>query len=131
MEAPSCSGGDDVGETAESILSGMYSTPPSPSAVESFLDAPPEIPSPATPASLAVPPTSVTERYSEAPLKPKKKKTKTDSFEDQLLRQLEKKMSENEAFGLSVGLSLDKMPRKMALKCKVRIMQLIADLGRN
>lgn len=75
MEAPSCSGGDDVGETAESILSGMYSTPPSPSAVQSFLDAPPEIPSPATPASLAVPP-SVTERYSEAPLKPKKKKTR-------------------------------------------------------
>lgn len=106
----------------------MYSTPPSPSAVESFLDAPPELPSPATPASLAVPPTSVTERYSEAPPKPEKKTRKKDSFEDQLLGQLEKKMFENETFGLSVGLSLDKMPRKMASKCKVKIMQLIAEL---
>ncbi|XP_075559701.1 uncharacterized protein LOC142591241 [Dermacentor variabilis] len=51
MEAPSYSGSDDVGETAENILTGMCTTPPLPSAVESFLDAPPELPPPATPAS--------------------------------------------------------------------------------
>lgn len=58
----------------------------------------------------------------------KESKKKTDSFEGQLLRQLEKKMSENEMFGLSVGLGLDKMPRKMASKCKEKIMQVIAEL---
>lgn len=116
--------GSDVGETAESILLTMGSTPASPSTVECSADLPLEQPSPPMTSPLAAAPN---ERPHEATPAQKKRK-KMETFEEQLLGKLEKKMTENEAFGLSVGLSLDQMPRKMASKCKARIIQLIADM---
>ncbi|KAL3245484.1 hypothetical protein MRX96_046901 [Rhipicephalus microplus] len=94
--------GDD-GETAESIFATMGNTPPSPS------ERPPE-----------------TGKEEAAPKH--KKGKKNDNFEEQLLCKLDSKMGENEAFGISIGLSLDNMPRKVALKCKARIMTLIAEM---
>ncbi|KAH7966273.1 hypothetical protein HPB49_014974 [Dermacentor silvarum] len=117
--------GGDLEETAESIFSGMQSTSSSPSANESSDTLIEDLPSPATPTPVATP-TLVTERR-QAPQQRKNKK-KTDSFEDQLLGKLDRQMTENEAFGLSIGMSLDRMPRKVASKGKSRIMQIIAEL---
>lgn len=36
-------------------------------------------------------------------------------------------MSENEAFGLSIGLMLDRLPKQRASKCKAKIMEVIAE----
>ncbi|KAL3199513.1 hypothetical protein MRX96_013839 [Rhipicephalus microplus] len=88
----------DDGETAESIFATMGNTPPSPSGVESPMDSLQELSTPATSPPLA-------ERPPETA-----------------------KWGENEAFGISIGLSLDNMPRKVALKCKARIMTLIAEM---
>nr|XP_050033546.2 uncharacterized protein LOC126530275 [Dermacentor andersoni] len=115
----------DDGETTETIFASMTNTPPSPSGVESFEESSPqELPMPATPALAERP--SVAGKH-EAAAKHKKVK-KNDHFEEQLLSRLDSQMSENEAFGVSIGLSLDKMPRKVALKCKAQIMALIAQM---
>lgn len=98
--------GDD-GETAESIFATMENTPPSPSGVESPMDSPQELSMPATP------PPSLAERPPETgkqEAEPKHKKgEKNDNFEEQMLCKLDSKMAENEAFGISIGLSLDKL----------------------
>ncbi|KAH7937435.1 hypothetical protein HPB49_012229 [Dermacentor silvarum] len=47
-------------------------------------------------------------------------------FEQQLLSQLGKQMTENEAFAQSIAMSLDRMARGVASRCKARIMALIA-----
>ncbi|KAH7997517.1 hypothetical protein HPB51_026387 [Rhipicephalus microplus] len=116
--------GDD-GETAESIFATMGNTPPSPSGVESPMDSLQELSMPATSPPLAERPPETGKQ--EAAPKHKKGK-KNDNFEEQLLCKLDSKMGENEAFGISIGLSLDNMPRKVALKCKARIMTLIAEM---
>ncbi|KAL3225605.1 hypothetical protein MRX96_049168 [Rhipicephalus microplus] len=116
--------GDD-GETAESIFATMGNTPPSPSGVESPMDSLQELSMPATSPPLAERPPETGKE--EAAAKHKKGK-KNDNFEEQLLSKLDSKMGENEAFGISIGLSLDNMPRKVALKCKARIMTLIAEM---
>ncbi|XP_042148632.1 uncharacterized protein LOC120840686 [Ixodes scapularis] len=46
---------------------------------------------------------------------------------EQLLYQLDKKMTENEAFGMSIGMSLDRLFRPDAAKCKAQIMDIIAE----
>ncbi|XP_049271411.1 uncharacterized protein LOC125758367 [Rhipicephalus sanguineus] len=116
--------GDD-GETAESIFATMENTPPAPSGVESPMDSPQELPMPATPPPLAERPPETGKQEAAPKLK---KGKKNDNFEEQLLCRLDGKMSENEAFGISIGLSLDNMPRKVALKCKARIMTLLAEM---
>ncbi|XP_075746553.1 uncharacterized protein LOC142803991 [Rhipicephalus microplus] len=116
--------GDD-GETAESIFATMGNTPPSPSGVESPMDSLQELSMPATSPPLAERPPE-TGKQKAAPKH--KKGKKNDNFEEQLLCKLDSKMGENEAFGISIGLSLDNMPRKVALKCKARIMTLIAEM---
>ncbi|XP_064487708.1 transcription factor Adf-1-like [Ornithodoros turicata] len=57
----------------------------------------------------------------------KKRRSNTEAFEEQLLCRLDKKISENEAFGLSVGMSLDRLPTRQASQCKAKIMALIAE----
>ncbi|XP_077483711.1 uncharacterized protein LOC144093855 [Amblyomma americanum] len=122
LSAASCSSGD--GDTVEDILMTTQSSRPSSPMADSFLDAAlragastPLLPSPLTP---PVPTTAARKHL-------KTKQKKTDAFEEELLGQLQKKMSEDEAFGLSVGLSLDRMSRKMASKCKAKIMQVISE----
>ncbi|XP_040071174.1 uncharacterized protein LOC120843806 [Ixodes scapularis] len=56
-----------------------------------------------------------------------KKRKKSGEFEQQLLYQLDKKMTKNEAFGMSIGMSLDRLFRPDAAKCKARIMDIIAE----
>lgn len=97
--------GDD-GETAESIFATMENTPPSPSGVESPMDSPQELSMPAT-----------RHHWQNGHRKPVNKRLhqsikkggKNDNFEEQLLCKLDSKMAENEAFGISIGLSLDKL----------------------
>ncbi|XP_070395799.1 transcription factor Adf-1-like [Dermacentor albipictus] len=56
-----------------------------------------------------------------------KKRKANDEFEQQLLTHLQQKMTENEAFGLSIGMTLERMTRQAAARCKVRIMEIIAE----
>ncbi|KAH7959518.1 hypothetical protein HPB49_011590 [Dermacentor silvarum] len=63
----------------------------------------------------------------EPPSKQPKKSQGCDYFEQQLLSQLGKHMTENEAFAQSIAMNLDRMPRAVASRCKARIMALIAD----
>ncbi|XP_075738711.1 uncharacterized protein LOC142783981 [Rhipicephalus microplus] len=107
---------NDDGETAESIFATMEKTPPSPSGVESPMDSPQELSMPATPPPLAERPPETGKP--EAAPKHKKGK-KNDNFEEQLLCKLDSKMAENEAFGISIGFSLDNMPRKVHCKQKL------------
>ncbi|KAH7941299.1 hypothetical protein HPB49_011909 [Dermacentor silvarum] len=52
-----------------------------------------------------------------------KKRKKNDDFDQQLLSHLKEKMTENEAFGLSIGLRLDRLAKQVAAKCKARLME--------
>ncbi|XP_065311990.1 transcription factor Adf-1-like [Dermacentor albipictus] len=63
----------------------------------------------------------------EPPSKRSKKSQSCDYIEQQLLSQLGKQITENEAFAQSVAMSLDRMPRAVASRCKARIMGLIAE----
>ncbi|XP_049516976.1 uncharacterized protein LOC125942755 [Dermacentor silvarum] len=56
-----------------------------------------------------------------------KKRKKNDDFDQQLLSHLKEKMTENEAFGLSIGLTLDRLAKQVAAKCKARLMEVIAE----
>lgn len=67
----------------------------------------------------------------EAPPKVAKRGRKSEIFEDKLLGQLKQKTTENEAFGMSIGLSLDRMPKNKAAKCKAQMMGLLADFEKD
>ncbi|KAH7953186.1 hypothetical protein HPB49_005842 [Dermacentor silvarum] len=57
-----------------------------------------------------------------------KKRKKNDDFGQQLLKPpKEKNMTENVAFGLSIGLTLDRLAKQVAAKCKARLMAVIAE----
>ncbi|XP_037578993.2 transcription factor Adf-1-like [Dermacentor silvarum] len=56
------------------------------------------------------------------------RKRKGDALDEQIVSLLDKKMTENEAFGLSVGMTLDRWPKQKAATCKAKIMQVIAEL---
>lgn len=63
----------------------------------------------------------------EPPSKRAKKSQSCDYFEQQLLSHLGKQATENEAFAQSIAMSLERMPRAAASRCKARIMALIAE----
>ncbi|KAH7959156.1 hypothetical protein HPB49_009047 [Dermacentor silvarum] len=56
-----------------------------------------------------------------------KKRKKNDDFDQQPLSHLREKMTENEAFGLSIALTLDRLAKQVAAKCKARLMEVIAE----
>ncbi|XP_064469717.1 uncharacterized protein LOC135384447 [Ornithodoros turicata] len=55
------------------------------------------------------------------------KRKKSDTFEQDLLKHLDKRMSENEAFALSVGLTLDRLSKPTAAECKAKMMLLLSE----
>lgn len=56
------------------------------------------------------------------------RKHKGDTLDQEIVSLLDKKMTENEAFGLSVGMTLDMWPKQKAAACKAKIMEIIAEL---
>lgn len=56
-----------------------------------------------------------------------KKRKSLDDFEQELLHQLEWKMSENEAFGFSIGKPLDRWQPPKAMRCKAKILEVLAE----
>ncbi|XP_064469002.1 transcription factor Adf-1-like [Ornithodoros turicata] len=55
------------------------------------------------------------------------KRKKSDTFEQDLLKHLDKRMSENEAFALSVGMTLDRLSKPTAAECKAKMMLLLSE----
>lgn len=53
------------------------------------------------------------------------KRKNNDSFEVKLFSKRDKRMTENEAFGLSVGMALDRWSVQQASLCKLKIMEII------
>ncbi|KAH7974590.1 hypothetical protein HPB49_017194 [Dermacentor silvarum] len=115
-------GEEDSASTPEAIFHTMVdgtTTPPPTSSNDVSLEAPAANPwEPACQGDRTV---------GEPPSKRPKKSQSCDYFEQQLLSQLGKQMTENEAFAQSIAMSLDRMPRAVASRCKARIMALIAE----
>ncbi|XP_075538615.1 uncharacterized protein LOC142573010 [Dermacentor variabilis] len=107
--------GDDSGSTAEEIFNAIQgnSSAPSPMLMTRSLQ------------QLVLVNLPVT--VSKPPSKPSKKGRSCDYFEEQLLSQLGKHATENEAFGQSIAMSLDRMPTRIASRFKVKIMELLAE----
>lgn len=61
------------------------------------------------------------------PSSTQRKRKRTENFDEELLNHLQKTMTENESFGISVGLTLDRLARPVAAKCKARLMEVIAE----
>ncbi|XP_075559730.1 uncharacterized protein LOC142591284 isoform X2 [Dermacentor variabilis] len=113
--------GDDSASTAEEIFNAIQGNSSAPSPIANADDLEPAAASPGQPAAqedFAV---------SEPPSKRSKKGRSCDYFEEQLLSQLGKHTTENEAFGQSIAMSLDRMPTRIASRFKVKIMELLAE----
>nr|XP_054922030.1 uncharacterized protein LOC129382288 [Dermacentor andersoni] len=113
--------GDDSGSTAEEIFNAIQGNSSAPSPIANADDSEPAAASPGQPAS------QEDFTVSEPPSKRSKKGRSCDYFEEQLLSQLGKHATENEAFGQSIAMSLDRMPTRIASRFKVKIMELLAE----
>lgn len=60
--------------------------------------------------------------------RPHTQKCKGDTLDQQIVSLLDRKMTENEAFGLSVGMTIDRWPKQKTAACKAQIMKIITEL---